>query len=328
MKRRTFQTALATACLAAGFAASAPALAQGSWPNKPVRLIVPFPAGGSTDIVARVIAQRLGERLGQQVVVDNRGGAGGIIGIELAARSLPDGHTLLMTTSITHTVGPSLHPRLPYDVLKDFSAVTLAASVPLMLVVHPSLPVKTVTELLAAARQRPGHFTYSSAGNGTSGHLAVAMLKSMTGVDVLHVPYKGGGPAVTDLIAGQVHFTILSAVAVLPHVRTGKLRSVAVTTAARVPEFPDIPTVAESGVPGYEVVLWYGLFVPAGTRPEVIGRLNRDVVAVVNSPQFQERMATEGGRVVGSSPEDFERIVKADVIRWNKVVKEAGIRVE
>ena len=308
--------------------ATTPAAAAQTYPDRPVRMIVPFPPGGSTDIVARVIAQKLSERLGQQIVVDNRGGAGGIIGMDLVAKAAPDGYTVLMDTSITHTVGASLYSKLPYNVLTDFAPVTMAASVPLLMAIHPAVPAKSVKELIAYAKANPGKLNYSSPGNGTSGHLAAEMFKSMAGVNIVHVPYKGGGPAVTDLIAGHVQLIIISAVAVLPHVKSGKLRALAITSTARAPSLPDIPTVAESGVAGYEVVLWYGMFVPRNTPRAIVLRLNHEVVALVQTAEFRERLASEGGRAVGNTPEEFDKIVRQDVAKWAQVVKRAGIKVD
>ena len=299
-----------------------------TYPSRPVRMIVPFPPGGSTDIMARALAQKLTERLGQQVIVDNRGGAGGTIGMNIAAKAPPDGYTLMMSTSITHTVGVSLYSKLPYNVLTDFAPITMAASVPLLLVVNPSVPAKSVRDLIALAKAKPGQLNYASPGNGTSGHLAAEMFKSMAGVDIVHVPYKGGGPAIVDLIGGQVQMLILSAVATLPQVKSGKLRALALTGLTRSPDLPNVPTVSESGLPGYEVVLWYGTFAPAKTPAAVITHLNQEVVKIMQSPEMRARLASEGGRPMGNTPEQFQEIIKADVARWAKVVKDAGIRVE
>ncbi|MGQ0525189.1 MAG: Bug family tripartite tricarboxylate transporter substrate binding protein [Betaproteobacteria bacterium] len=299
-----------------------------TYPSRPVRMIVPFPPGGSTDIMARVVAQKLTEKLGQQVIVDNRGGAGGTIGMNIAAKAPPDGYTLMMSTSITHTVGASLYSKLPYNVLTDFAPITLAASVPLLFVVNPGVPAKSVKELIQLAKAKPGQLNYASPGSGTSGHLAAEMFKSMAGVDIVHVPYKGGGPAVVDLIGGQVQVLILSAVATLPHVKTGKLRALAVTGLARSPKLPDIPTVSESGLPGYEVVLWYGVSAPAKTPASIVNRLNRDIVAIMQSPDMRERLASEAGEPVGNTPEQFEKIIRADVAKWSKIVKESGIKAD
>ena len=248
--------------------------------------------------------------------------------MDLVAKAAPNGYTVLMDSSITHTVGVSLCSKLPYNVLTDFAPVSLAASFPLLMTVHPSVPAKSVKELIAYAKANPGKLNYSSPGNGTSGHLAGEMFKSMAGIEIVHVPYKGGGPAVTDLIGGQVQLTIISAVAVLPHVKSGKLRALAITSAARAPSLPDIPTVAESGVSGYDVVLWYGMFVPRNTPRAIVMRLNQEVVALVQAAEFRERLASEGGRAVGNTPEEFDKIVRQDVAKWAQVVKQAGIKVD
>ena len=326
MKRHFFET-MAGLALVLAFATVTNAYAQ-QYPSKPLRMIVSFPPGGSTDIVARAIAQKLTEALGEQVIVDNRpGGAGGIIGHNLAAKAPADGYTLLMTTSITFAASAALYKNLPYDVLTDFDPVTMVASLPLALVVHPSLPTRSVKELIALAKAKPAQLNYASFGVGTSGHLAMEMFKLMAGVNITHVPYKGGGPALTGLIGGEVQALIISSVGALPHVKSGKLRLLALTSATRSADVPDIPTVAET-LPGYEVALWYGLFTPAGTPKSVIGRLNKDTVKIVQSHEMQKRFATEGGRTVGNSPEEFQRIVRSDVATWAKVVKEAGIKVE
>ena len=325
--KRFFPRAAVVFALVLAVAGAPGAYAQ-QYPGRPIRMIVPFPPSGSTDIMARVLAQKLTERLGQQVIVDNRGGAGGTIGMELAAKAPPDGYTLMMSTSITHTVGVSLYSKLPYNVLTDFAPITMAASVPLLVVVNPSVPARSVKELIALAKARPGQLNYASPGNGTSGHLAAEMFKSMAGVDVVHVPYKGGGPAVMDLIGGQVQMLILSAVATLPHVKSGKLRALALTSLTRSPDLPNISTVSESGLPGYEVVLWYGVFAPAKTPKAIVTRLNQDVVRIMQSPEIGARLASEGGRPVGNTPEQFQEIIKADVAKWAKIVKDAGITVE
>lgn len=310
-----------------GTLSSVCAIAQ-TYPTRPVRMIVPFPPGGSTDIMARLLGQKLSEALGQQVVIDNRGGAGGTIGTDIASKSPPDGHTLLMSSSITHTVGPSLYKKLPYNVINDFAPITMIASVPLLLAVNPSVPARSVKELIVLAKSKPRQLNYASAGNGTSPHLATEMFKQMAGIDIVHVPYKGGGPAVIDLISGQVHMIIISTVATLPHVKAGKLRALALTSRTRLPELPDIPTVAESGLPGYEVVLWYGVFAPANTPRNVVMRLNRSIVKIMQTAEMRERLASEGGRPVGNTPEEFEESIKAEVARWAKVVREAAIRID
>ncbi|OFZ93165.1 MAG: hypothetical protein A3F74_11985 [Betaproteobacteria bacterium RIFCSPLOWO2_12_FULL_62_58] len=326
--KRYFMRAAAVLALVLAVAGVTSAYAQ-QYPGRPIRMIVPFPPGGSTDIVARVVAQKLSEALGQQVIVDNRGGgAGGIIGTDLAAKAPADGYTLLMSSTITYSVGAALYKnKLPYNVLTDFEAVTMISTVPLALVVHPSLPARSVKELIALAKAKPAQINYASFGIGTSGHLAMEMFKLMAGVDIVHVPYKGGGPALIGLIGGEVQTLFISTVAALPHVKSGKLRAVALTSLTRSANLPDIPTVAET-VSGYEVVVWYGLFAPAGTPNSVIGRLNKETVRAVQSRDMQERFAAEGGRTVGNTPEQFQEIIKADVAKWAKIVKDAGITVE
>lgn len=248
--------------------------------------------------------------------------------MELAARAAPDGYTLLVSSSITHTVSASLHKKAPFDPIKDFAPITMAASAPLMLVVNPAVPAKSVQELVALAKAKPGELNYASPGNGTSGHLAAEMFRMMTGVNIVHVPYKGGGPALTGLVAGQVQMLIISVVAALPHVKSGRLRALGLTSVARSPDLPDIPTVAESGAPGYEVVLWYGVFAPASTPRERVARLNAETASILRAPEMKERLAADGGRPVGNSPEEFLAIVRSDVAKWAKVVKAAGIRAE
>ncbi len=299
-----------------------------SYPTRPVRMVVPFPAGGSTDIMARLTAQKMTEALGQQVIVDNRGGAGGIIGTDMVAKAQPDGYTLLMSSSITHTAGPSLSKKTPYNVLTDFAPVTQTASVPLMFVINPSVPARSIKEFVALAKAKPGGLNYASPGNGTSGHLAAELFKSLAGINVVHVPYKGGGPALTDLIGGQVQMLIISAVAALPQVKNGKLRALALTSLKRSPALPDIPTVAESGLPGYEVILWYGIFLPAKAPRAIVQRLNQEIVMIMNTPEMRARLAPEGGVAVGNTPEQFQEVIKADVKRWAEVVKNAGISAD
>ncbi len=325
--KRHFVGAVTGLALVLVFAAVTEARAQ-QYPSKPLRMIVSFPPGGTTDIVARLIAQKLTEALGEQVIVDNRpGGAGGIIGHNLAVKAPADGHTLLMTTSITFAASAALYKNLPYDVLTDFDAVTMVASLPLALVVHPSLTARSIKDFIALAKAKPGQLNYGSFGVGTSGHLAMEMFKLMGGMNITHVPYKGGGPALTGLISGEIQAIIIATVGALPHVKSGKLRLLALTSATRSAALPDIPTVAET-LPGYEVVLWYGLFTPAGTPNAVIGRLNKEAVKIVKSQEMRKRFASEGGWSVGNSPEEFKKIVRSDVATWTKVVKEAGIKAE
>ena len=301
--------------------------AQTNYPTRPVRIIAPSAAGGAADTVARIIAPLLSERIGQPVVVDTRPGAGTIVGTEAAAKAVPDGHTLLIGLPAL-AINPSIYKTLPYDGLRDFAAITQAVSQPNLFVVHPSLPAKSVKELIALTRARPGELVYASSGVGASSHLTIELFLLMTRTRMLHVPYKGPGPGVIDLIAGRVTLAAPSTIATLPHVRSGRLRALAVTTARRVTGLPDIPTVAEAGVPGYESVSWFGFVAPAGTPKDVIGRLNKEIVAILRTPEVTERFAREGTEVVAGSPEEFERYIGAEAAKWAKVVKNAGIKPE
>lgn len=304
----------------------APAMAQQAYPTKPVRIISPFAPGGGNDTLCRIIAPKLVERLKQQVVVENRPGANGIIGTEAAARSAPDGYTIVLIPS-GHAVNASLHRKLPYDSINDFTPITLVGSSPLVLAVHPSLPVRNVKGLVALARARPGQLTYVSAGVGASGHLAGALFETLTGTKMLHVPYRGMALAVTDLIAGQVTLTFGTSLSVVPHVRSGRLRALATTGAQRSPALPDLPTVAES-VPGYEASLWYGFVGPARMPPEIVRRLNSEIIAVLGLPDVRERLAGQAVDVRTDTPEEFARLLKADLERWAKVVKRAGVHAD
>jgi tripartite-type tricarboxylate transporter receptor subunit TctC len=301
-------------------------LAAAAFPVKPVRLIVPFPPGAFNDQLARTLSQKLGERWKQPVVVDNRPGASTVIGTDLAARAPADGHTLLIV-SFAFAVNPSLHRSLPFDTGQDFTPVVLAAGTPNILVVHPGLPARSVKDLVQLARERPGRLDYATAGNGTSNHLCTELFKSLAGVDLVHVPYKGSAPAVTDLLGGQVQVMFDNAPNVLPHVRAGKLRALAVSTAARSAFAPDLPAVAET-VPGFDVEVWFGVVAPAWVPRQVIGRLNADINAVLALPEVKNRFAEQGVRVIGGSPESFGAYLQAQTRRWARVVKEAGLQVE
>ena len=296
------------------------------YPVRPVRLIVGFPPGGAADILGRHAAQQLTEALGQQVVVDNRGGAGGLIATETAARANPDGYTLLFT-SIPHVINPHLYRKVAYDAIRDFVPVVQFVAVPLMLATHPALPAKSVTELIAHAKASPGRINYGSGGSGSSSHLAMELLKSMAGIDLVHVPYKGVGPMITDMLAGQVRLTISSAVPLSPQVKSGRLRGLAVTSPKRSPSFPELPAIAET-VRGYEVVNWFGIVAPAGTPAAVVTRINRDLNAALASPALRERLAAQGADTVGGSPEDFGKVIRVDFAKWAKVVKQSGARVD
>lgn len=303
-------------------------IAAERYPVRPMRMIVPFPPGGGTDIMGRLMAAKLSESLGVQVVVDNRGGAGGIIGTELAARANPDGHTLLLGSVSTISINPSLYKKLPFDTLKDLAPISLMASTPSVLVVSASLPVKSVQELIALAKSKPGQLNFASAGIGTSHHLGGELFRVTTGIDVVHVPYKGTAPAVTDLVAGRASMMIANMPAVLPMIKAQKLRPLAVTSLQRSPLMAELPTVAGSGVPGFEVIIWYGVLAPAGTPKPLIARLSREVGKVVAMPDVVERLAVQGAEAVASTPEAFAKRIRDDMGKWGKIVKISGARPE
>jgi tripartite-type tricarboxylate transporter receptor subunit TctC len=299
-----------------------------AYPDKPIRMVVPFPAGGTTDILARATAQKLSESLGQQVIVDNKPGAGGNIGAQEVARSTPDGYTLVMGTVGTHAINPSLYKKMPYDHVKDFVPVSLVASVPNLLVVHPSVPVNSVKELIAHAKANPGKLNFASSGNGTSIHLSGELFKTMTGVQMTHVPYKGSAPAVTDLLGGQVQLMFDNMPSALPHAKAGKLKPLAVTSAKRFPGTPEIPTIAESGVPGYEASSWFGVLAPAGTPKEIVNKLSTEIAKALKTPEMKKKLEEQGAEAVGSTPEEFAAHIKAETAKWAKVVKESGATVD
>jgi len=303
-----------------------PASAQ-QYPTRPIRLVVPFPPGGGTDTMARAIGPKLGEALGQQVVPENRGGAGANIGAEIAAKSPPDGYTLMLAT-ITNAIGASLYTRLNYDLVRDFAPITQLATTPHILVVHPSVPVKSVKEFIAFAKARPGELTYSSSGNGSAAHLAGELFNSLTGVKTVHVPYKGGGPSMIALVGGEVSLAFATMPSAINYVRAGRLRGLAVTTAKRSPSTPELPTLAETGVAGYEAGSWYGLSAPAGTPKEIIGRLHAETIKVVALPDVKERLFNTGFEVVTSSPEQFGEFTRTEIQKWGKLVKAAGLKVD
>lgn len=313
------------ACLVSIFVVAATAaFGAERYPSKPVRLIVPFAAGGNVDIVTRVIARKLTENLGQQVVIDNRGGAGGVIGTELAARALPDGYTLLMV-SASHVTNPSLR-KLPYDTEKDFAAISVVVDVPVILVVHPSLPVRTVPELIALAQAKPGQLNYGSGGNGTGAHLAAELLKSAAAVNIVHIPYKGIGLALVDLLGGQLQVMFSAIPSVMPHVRQGRLRALGVAAAQRSPVLPDVPTIRETGTPGVEASVSFTLLAPAATPKKIIARLNSETVKALRAPEIKERLVSEGAAPIGNSPDEAARFLAAEIARWTSVIKALGLR--
>ncbi len=310
----------------AGFVFSTAASAQ-QYPNKPIRLMVPFAPGGANDVVARIVAVRLSESLGQPVVVDNRGGAGGTIGADLVAKAPPDGHTLLIA-SMGLAVNAVLYPKLPYDTLKDLTPVTMVGAQPNIVVVHPSGAPKTMTDLLALARVKPGQISYGSGGIGSTSHLVTVLFLQMSKIDMLHIPYKGLGPAIIDLLGGQVQLVISNVSTALPHVKAGRLRLLAVTTAKRFYMFPDTPTVIESGVPGYESSGWYGMLVTSGTPKPILAKLHKETLAVLNSAMLKAQFEVQGLEPMPTSPEAFREILRADIEKWAKVIKTSGAKPE
>lgn len=297
-----------------------------TYPERPIRLIVGFPPGGAADILGRIAAQRLTESLGQQVVVDNRGGAGGLIATELAAKAGNDGYTLLFT-SIPHVINPHLYRKVRYDPIRDFTPVVQFVAVPLMMASHPELPVRSVKDLIAYAKANRGKLNYGSGGSGSSSHLAMELFKSMAGVDIAHIPYKGVGPMITDMLGGQVRLTISSAVPLSPQVRAGRLRGLGVTSPRRSPAFPDVPAIAET-VPGYEVINWFGILAPKGAPAAAVKRVNEALNQAIRSPELVQTLIARTADAVGGTPDDFARVIRADFRKWEKVVKASGARVD
>ena len=300
------------------------ALAQ-SYPNKPIRFIVAMPPGGTTDIIARIIGQKLTESWGQQVLVDNRPGASGIVGMEMGAKAVPDGYTIIVTPSNTYAINPSLFKKLPYDVVKDFAPVAVLAQNPFVLLLHPSVPANSVKELIALAKSKPGQINYSSVGIGTAFHLAMEMFKSMAGIDLVHVPYKGAAASLTALLSGEVTVAFDALLTTTPHVKAGRLKALAVTGVKRAPELPNLPTMAEAGLPGYLVMGGFGVFAPAATPKEIVTKLNAEIVKILHMPDVRERFFGLGAEPVGNTPEQFAAIIKSEIAKWAKVIKDANI---
>jgi tripartite-type tricarboxylate transporter receptor subunit TctC len=301
--------------------------AQANYPNKPVRLVVPYPAGGPTDIQARVIAQKLTENWGQQVVVDNRSGAGGVVGADIIAKARPDGYSLVLVTS-AHVTLPSLNNKMPYDALADFTPITLLSTTPYVLVAHPTLEVKTVKELIALLKSRPGQLTFASTSSGGGSHIAGELFKLQAGVDMVHVPYKGSGAAIPDVVGGQVPLMFENIVSVTPYVKAGRLNALAISIGHRSPILPDLPTVAEAGLPGFDVGNWFALLAPAATAGPVIARLYQDVGKILNTQEMKSRLAGQGAEPVGSSPAQCGQYMRAELVKWSRVIKEAGIKLD
>ena len=320
------RASIQSCAVAIGLAFGMPAIAQ-TYPAKTIRWVAPFPPGGTTDIVARAVAQKLSESFGQQVVIDNRPGAGGNIAAEIVAKAPPDGYTVL-TAFPGLAINPSLYSKMTYDPLKDLAPVVLISAAPLLLVTHPSLPTKTVKDLIALAKSRPGELNFPSAGNGSSSHLGGELFKSMAQVNVVHVPYKGSNQAIIDLIAGRLSFFVNPMPEMIPFVQSGKLRALAVTSAKRSHVMPELPTVAEAALPGYEIVTWNGIMAPAGTPREIVTRLNSEVVRLLRTTDLKGNLEGQGLFIIGASPEEFAKHLRAETDKWAKVVKAAGARVD
>lgn len=306
---------------------AAPAFAQGTYPSKAVRVVVPYPAGGTTDIVARIVAQKLAATWGRQVLIDNRAGAGGNIGKEIAARATPDGYTLLMA-GVSYAINPSLYKNCPYDPRTDFAPITQIASTPQILEVHPALPVSSVKQLIAVAKSRPGQLLYGSAGSGTTLHLSAELFNAMAGVKMTHVPYKGVTAALVDLMAGEVQVIIDSLPASLPYVKAGRVKGLAVTSAARAAAVPDLPTISEAGVKGYEATSWYGFFAPAQTPADVLKKLQADAVTAIRAPDVQAQLQKAGADPIANTSEQFATVLQQELAKWAKVVQISGARVD
>ena len=317
------------AALAALFACAAGvAAAQANYPAKAIRYVVPFPAGGPLDIVARAIGQDLNKAWNQPVIIDNRPGAGGNIGADLVAKAPPDGYTILMGAVSTHAINVTLYSKLPYDPLKDFAPVTLITSVPNVLVVHPSLPAKSVKDLIALAKARPGQLNFASGSTGSAGHLAGELFNSLAGVQMTHIPYKGAAPAVIDLIAGHVSLMFDNLASALPNIKAARVRALAVTTLKRSPLLPALPTINESGLRGFDVSTWFGIFAPAGTPPEIVNKLNSEVVRVLHTPEMLARLALLGAEPVGNKPDEFAAFIKTEIPKYAKVVRASGAKAD
>ena len=315
-------------CCMVALVALAPAALAQAYPTRPIRMVVHFPPGGPTDLVARTLGQKMSEAWGQQVIVDNRPGAGGIVGVEAVVRAAPDGYTLLFATGGSMSITPALGKKLPYDVFTDVAPVSLVVINPQILVLHPSVPANSVRELIKLAKTKPGQMNYASVGPGSPQHLGGEMLKAMTGIDMVHIPYKGTAPAVTDLLAGQVSLMFNSMPSVLPHVRVGRLKGIAVSTAKRSPAAPDIPTVAESGVPGFQYATWYGLFAPAATPKEVIAKVSAETVRIMQDKTVAQRLIHEGAEPAAGTPGELARYMRVEFEQWKKTIAAANLKID
>ena len=298
------------------------------YPTRPVTLVVPFPAGSTTDLVGRILAAKLSDRLGQQIVIDNRGGAGGVVGTEAVARAAPDGYTLLMGTIGTHSINPSVYPNVGYDPIKDFAPIIQFGTAPNVLVVNPGLPVHSVKELIAYAKARPGEVNYASSGNGTSNHLSGALFGAREGLRIVHVPYRGGAQAITDLLRGEVSFMFYHYLPLLAHIREGKLRALAVTSAKRIDALPEVPVMAEAGMPDFEVSAWFAVYAPPKTPPEIVKKLHGEIAGILEAPETKQSLVAQGIDPVHGTPDDLVALMKSELARWARVVEDAGAKLK
>lgn len=327
LKTRFIMAATAHLLVPLAVLLAVPQASAQNYPTRPIRMIVPFAPGGNTDIIARAIAAKMSQDLGQQIMIDNRGGAGSTIGTNMAAKSSPDGYTLLMVSS-AHVINPAARKNIPYDSIKDFAAVTLVADVPNVLAIHPSLPVKNIKELIALARARPGELLYATPGRGTSSHLAIEMLASAAKINLIQVPYKGVGPATIDLVAGHVHMMFASMPASIQHVRNGRLRMIAQAGTVRSPAAPDVPTMIEEGMRDFVVSSGFGMFAPAGTPRAIVDRVNASVRAALNHPDVRSNLSSQGAEPVGNSPDEYDKFNRTEIEKWSRVARQAGVQAE
>ncbi len=315
------------AALAVALAVASPASGQ-AWPAKPIRIVAPSTPGDAPDVIARMVADKLSVALGQQVVVENRPGAGGVVGSEVVAKAAPDGYTLIMGNAGSHGINAAVYARLPYDIQRDFAPVSQIAVAPNIVVVNPEIPAKTIPEFVAYAKSKPGQLAYASGGNGSSAHMSMELFKSMAGIDLIHVPYKGSSPALTDVMGGQVAVMSVNMPPAVPLVKAGKLRALAVTTRTRSLLMPEVPTIAESGLPGYETVAWFGVLAPAGTPKEIVNRLSAEIAKIARSPEMRERLLSMGAEPVGGTPDEFAAVIARDIAKWTTLAKAVGIKVD
>ena len=311
--------------LAAGFASLTSAQ---PYPTKPIKLVAPSTPGDAPDVIARLVADKLSTALGQQVVVENRPGAGGVVGSDYVAKAVPDGYTLIMGNAGSHGINAAVYSKLPYDIQRDFAPVSQVAVAPNVMVINPSVPASTVAEFIAYAKANPGKLSYASGGNGSSAHMSMELFKSMSGIDIQHVPYKGSSPALTDVVSGQVVAFIGNMPPTVPLIKAGKLRAIAVTTKSRSALMPDLPTITEAGLPGFETVAWFGVLAPAGTPPEVVNRLSAEIAKIAKSPEIREKLVAMGAEPVGSTPEEFKAVIDRDIAKWKPLAQRVGIKID